>query len=78
MNRIAVCREVKVLTVREAPFRPGHGSAGDSPQRIVDLWRLVVSKSAWYHDEKEHLVCFCLDGRFKIEKFLADQHGGAG
>jgi DNA repair protein RadC len=69
MTRFAACREVKLVTVREEPFRSSHTSTVDSPKQIVDLWREIVSKSAWYHDEKEHLVCFCLDARFRVKSF---------
>jgi hypothetical protein len=63
-------REIKVVTVREEPFPAGIRSGlFDSPERILGFWRTVITQSTWFHDEKEHLVCICLDARLRLKSF---------
>jgi DNA repair protein RadC len=62
----AVCREVKIITVRE---EPAPHATFDCPERIVDLWRSVIASADWYQEDKEHLVSFCLDTRNRVKSF---------
>src|ERR1700693_2580542 len=63
----SICREVKVVTVREEPIVGKDLCA--SPGRIAYLWRETVAGSAWYHEDKEHVICVCLDTRSRIKSF---------
>lgn len=64
--RWTLCKEVKVVTVREeqAPH-----PIFDSPDRILDLWRAVIINADWYTEDREHLVSFCLDTRRRLKSF---------
>src|SRR6266852_4872244 len=50
-----ICREVKVVTVREEPLVGWEFCS--APCHIFALWRKEIMRSAWYHENKEHLVC---------------------
>lgn len=61
---------MKVITVREERFPTGCNSNKlDSPENIVGFWRSAVARSAWYDEDKEHLVCICLDTRYRVKHF---------
>ncbi len=62
-----ICREVKVVTVREEPLVGWEFCS--APCHIFALWRKEIMRSAWYHENKEHLVCICLDTRHQLKNF---------
>jgi RadC-like JAB domain len=61
-------REVKVITVREEPA-PGPSPKLDDPDLIFALWRRAIANAPWFSEDKEHLVCFCLDTRYRLKSF---------
>ena len=67
--RVSVYREVKVVTIREEPRRGCMDNEINSPEIIAMLWNSLIARSAWYHEAKELLVCFCLDTRHRLRNF---------
>jgi DNA repair protein RadC len=67
---LAVHREVKVITVAGEQF-PAHCKRDemDSPENIAGFWRSTIARSAWYHEDKEHFVCICVDTRYRLKNF---------
>lgn len=63
-----LCREIKVVSVREE-LPACSVRFAFSPAEISSFWRTVIAKSVWYHEEKEHFVCFCLDTKFNLKSF---------
>ena len=63
------CREIKVVTVREEPARFGRSGKLDEPGHIFRFWNSAVARSAWYHEDKEHLVTLCVDARYQLKTF---------
>jgi len=62
--------EVKVVTVREEPSRTRRrDNSLESPEEIRDLWRTVIARSPWFHQDKEHLVSLCLDAQHRLKSF---------
>lgn len=61
------CAEWKIATVREDPIRGRFNF--DDPARVRDFWVEVISRCQWYHEDKEHLVCICLDTKHNIKGF---------
>ncbi len=59
-------REVKIVTVGEQASR---SSIYGVPTDISKLWERVIKQSQWYHEDKEHLVSFSLDTKFKLKSF---------
>jgi len=69
MNGTDTCREIKVVTIREEPARVSRSGKLDEPGHIFRFWNSTVARSSWYHEDKEHLVCFCLDTRYRLNSF---------
>jgi DNA repair protein RadC len=65
-TRWTICKEVKVVTVREEPMR---SATFDSPELIAKLWRAVIANANWYSADKENLVSFGLDTRYRLKSF---------
>jgi hypothetical protein len=69
-QRFPACREIKVVTIREESSRPRYmENTIDSPPRISMLWNSVIARSPWFHQDKEHLICVCLDTKHKLKSF---------
>jgi DNA repair protein RadC len=63
------CAEVKVVTVRAQRLPSRTGGVFDSRKDVHDLWSRAVASSRWFDQDKEHLVCICLDVRFKLKGY---------
>lgn len=63
-RRVAMIKEVKMLTVRETgPV----GAAVRNPETIAAIWRESITTSAWYDTEKEAFVVFLLDRKNMVK-----------
>lgn len=68
-SQLSVCREVKVVMVKETQFHPAFRTIEMRPGTVACLWREAIARSAWYQEDKEHLVCICLDTRYRVKSF---------
>jgi DNA repair protein RadC len=57
--------EIKIMTVRDAVVEPREGTPGS----IAEFWRSEVARSAWYQEDKEMVVVFCLNARNMITAY---------
>jgi DNA repair protein RadC len=65
----ALCRETKVVVVREEPVEFGSRGTLDTPERVFQLWDSVIARSTWFQEDKEHMVSLCLDARYRLKSF---------
>lgn len=67
-RRFSTCAELKVVTVREES-RPTKRLNLAEPAKVRDLWRRVICRCDWYHEDKENLVCLLLDTRYNLKGY---------
>jgi DNA repair protein RadC len=63
------CREIKVVTVREEPADFRRSEKLTEPKHIFRFWKSAVERSSWYQEDREHIVCFCLDAQYALKSF---------
>ena len=56
--------QFRVLCVGEAPPRP---LSLDSPEAVASAWRDEIASKPWYDPEKEHMVVFVLNTRYRLK-----------
>ena len=56
--------QFRVLTVGEAPARP---LSLDSPEAVASAWRDEIASKPWFDPEKEHMVVFVLNTRYRLK-----------
>jgi DNA repair protein RadC len=62
-------REIKVVTVREEPAEFDRYGKMNEPKHVFEFWKTAVVRSSWYQEDKEQLVCFCLDAKYRLKSF---------
>jgi proteasome lid subunit RPN8/RPN11 len=66
--QLSSCAELKVVTVREE-LMPAKRLNFAEPANVRDLWRRVICRCGWYHENKENLVCLLLDVRYNLKGY---------
>jgi DNA repair protein RadC len=68
-RRDGLVQEVKVVTVREESKSSLGRLAFNSPRCFLNLWQTAIVRASWYHEDKEHMVVFCLDTGYRLKSF---------
>jgi RadC-like JAB domain len=64
-----LCREIKVLSVREEPGAFNRRVKLHGSGKVLHAWNSLVAASSWYRPDQEQLVAFCLDTQYWLKSF---------